>query len=249
MESIIEEFVSVRHEFGDGDGDGFGNGSGYCDCTGNGGGNSDSAGALVGTGPGNGSGSCGYYGSGTGSGIPTAAAHYSGTGDGNTIGTGTGTGIGTGIKSINNSNVYLIDDVQTIITKVKGNYAKGFILMDDLTLRKCFVVKHGNIFAHGDSLQEAHRALEDKLYEDMSVEDRIDAFIEAHSYDKEYLVSDYYEWHGKLTLSCESGRKAYLENNGLQMNDTMSVAKFIELTKNEYGGGIIKQLEEVYSVA
>jgi hypothetical protein len=118
--------------------------------------------------------------------------------------------------------------------------------MDDLTLRKCFVVKQGNTFAHGDTLSKAHEALEKKLFNYMSVEDRIDAFVEAHSYDKEYLVSDYYEWHGKLTLSCEMGREAYLENNGLQMDDTMSVARFINLTKSEYGGGIIKQLEETY---
>lgn len=54
-----------------------------------------------------------------------------------------------GIPMCNNKKVYVIDTINTIISNVKGNIAKGFIFKNDLTLIPCFICKENNTFAHG----------------------------------------------------------------------------------------------------
>ena len=217
MEAIkIKEWLTV--EVGSGDGSGYGSGDGSGD------------GSGYGYGYGSGSG----YGSGYGS------------GDGSGYGSGDGSGSGSGIKEFDGKPVFLIDDIQTIITHIHGNYAKGFILQSDLTLTPCFVVKAHNCFAHGETLREAQSALEEKLFEDMDVDEKISLFIEQFpDMSKAYAVQDFYTWHNKLTGSCEMGRKAFAKDHGIDIeNDTMTVAEFIDLTRNSFGGSVIQQLEE-----
>ena len=96
---------------GSGSGDGFGFGSGFGD------------------------------GSGFGSGFGDGSGFGSGFGDGSGSGDGSGNGDVNGIKSFCGKEVYLIDDMQTIIESVRGNIAKGYILQSDLTLTPCHVVK------------------------------------------------------------------------------------------------------------
>ena len=142
--------------------------------------------------------------------------------------------------------MFLIDDIQTIITHIHGNYAKGFILQSDFTLTPCFVVKARNCFAHGETLREAQAALEEKLFEDMDIDEKIQLFVK-HFFDinKKYPAKDFYTWHNKLTGSCEMGRKAFANDHGIDIeNDTMTVFEFIELTKGSFGGSVICELEE-----
>lgn len=47
-----------------------------------------------------------------------------------------GSGYGFGIASFCGQKVYNIDTIATIIQSVHGNYAKGFILNSDFTLKK-----------------------------------------------------------------------------------------------------------------
>ena len=123
--------------------------------------------------------------------------------------------------------------------------AKGFILNGDLTLTPCFVVKAQNCFAHGETLKEAQEALEEKLFEDMDTEEKIDIFIKTFTLGKKYPAKDFYSWHNKLTGSCEMGRKAFARDHDIDIeNDVMTVAEFINLTKNSFGGSVIKQLAE-----
>ena len=223
MESL-REFLSVGKGYGDGNGNGsgsgFGNGYGYS--------YGDSSGDGSGSGYGYG---YGYgYGSGSGSGY--------GNGDGN--------GNGYGIKAFNGMEIHMIDTVPTIISVMRGNIAKGYIIADDLTLKPCFIAKQDDKFAHGDTLNKAMHDLRDKLFEDMSVEERIDAFIAAHSDDKAYPNTDLYEWHHRLTGSCELGRKQFAKDKGIDIeHGSMTVTEFIELTKNAYGGEVIRKLKEM----
>ena len=161
-------------------------------------------------------------------------------------GYGYGDGYGSGIKSVNNHDIYIIDGVPTIITAVYNNYAKGFMLGIDLTLKPCYVAKNGNIFAHGKTLREAVAAMQDKLFEDMPEEERIAAFIECHDYDGVYENKDLYEWHHRLTGSCEMGRQQFAKDHSIDLNGKMITKEFIKLTKNAYGGEIIKKLEKEY---
>lgn len=71
---------------------------------------------------------------------------------------------GRTIKSINGQKVYICDHEPTIFTSIHGNVAKGFILQEDLTLIKCYVVKKYNFFAHDTTLRGAVDKLKRTLY-------------------------------------------------------------------------------------
>lgn len=170
----------------------------------------------------------------------------SGYGDGYGDGSGSVYGYGDGIKSVNNYDIYIIDGVPTIITALLDIYAKGFIVGSDFTLNPCYIAKNGDIFAHGKTLREAVAAMQDKLFEDMPEEERIAAFIECHDYDRVYNNTDLYDWHHKLTGSCEMGRQQFAKDHGIDLDGKMRIKEFIELTKNAYGGEIIRKLEKEY---
>jgi hypothetical protein len=212
MEDRIKQFLSIGSGSGSGDGSGYGSGSGYGDGDGYG------------------------YGSGSGSGY--------GDGSGYGSGYGYGDGCGDGIKSINGNSIYVVDNIPTIITNVKGNIAKGFILQSDLSLTPCFIAKENNQFSHGNTLHEAFESLREKLYDDSTEEERILKFKEHFSdFSKKYSAKDLFIWHHVLTGSCKAGREAFCKDKGIDVdNDRFTVYEFIELTKNSYGGEIIRKL-------
>ena len=138
----------------------------------------------------------------------------------------------------------VVDNIPTIITNVKGNIAKGFILHSDLSLTPCFIVKENNQFSHGNTLHEAFESLQEKLYDDSTEEERILKFKEHFSdFSKKYSAKDLFIWHHVLTGSCKAGREAFCTDKGIDVdNDRFTVYEFIELTKNSYGGNIIRRL-------
>ena len=147
----VEHFLSIQKydyssDCGSDYGYGFGSGKGY-DNGGNG---------------------CYNSGSGCGSGSGNGSADGSGSGDGYGFGYGNADGFGRGydcffrydkdcgdIKALNGDIVDYIDDKPTIITQVHGNFAKGYIVKNDLSLDSCFIAKAGNLFAHGKTLKDA----------------------------------------------------------------------------------------------
>ena len=170
-----------------------------------------------------------------------------GNGDGDGNGSGDGFGNGFGVKSINGMTVYRVDSVPTVFTSIHGNIAKGMILGGGLKLSPCFIVKGHGYFAHGETLKEAQTALESKIFDDMDIEEKIAEFKKQFNATDKYPVRNFYDWHNKLTGSCEMGRKAFADSHGIDIdNDFMTVAEFIEVTRDSYGGEVIKQLEESY---
>ena len=219
MEEIkILEFISS----GSGDGYGYGSGDGY----------GDGYGYGYGDGSGDGSG----YGYGDGSG--------DGSGYGYGFGFGYGFGYGFGLKSISGEQVYMVDGIATTISHIHGNAAKGTIVNNDLTETPCYIVKEGKYFAHGKTLAEAHETLQEKLFDEMSVEKRIAAFWTCHKKGVKYPAKDFFEWHHKLTGSCLMGRQQFAKDHDVDLDGEMTVEEFIALTKNAFGGDIIKRLEE-----
>ena len=141
----------------------------------------------------------------------------------------------------------MIDNVQTVIERVSHGVAKGFIVNGDLTLSPCWVVKQNDVFAHGKTLREAREALMNKLFEDMPEEERIAEFVKTHENGKKYSDKDFFEWHNRLTGSCEMGRMAFAKERGLEALDGQrTVQEFIALCENAYGGSTIKKLWEFY---
>ena len=169
----------------------------------------------------------------------------SGSGYGDGSGSGYGYGSGDGLASIGGQSIYRIDGTPTIITNVRDNIAKGAILNSDLTTTPCYIAKGHNLFAHGETAREAMAALHEKIYESMDPDEAIEAFIkEFADPDKKYPAKDFYVWHHRLTGSCEMGRNAFVKNGGYDIeNDTFTISEFIEITRNAYGGDIIRRLE------
>ena len=192
--------------------------------------------------------SSGYgYGSGSGSGYGYGDGDGSGYGDGD--GSGSGSGYGDGVKEVNGDTVYIVDDVPTIIKSVRDNIAQGFILQRNLTLTPCYVVKEQNRFAHGETLHDAFSALQEKLYDDSTEEERIEAFRNKFpDYDMPYSNRDLFAYHHVLTGSCRMGRESFCKDKGIDLDGSTTVREFIELTKDSYGGDVICKLPEVYGI-
>ena len=160
-------------------------------------------------------------------------------------GYGDGRGYGYDVTSYCGMPVYMIDGVATIIRSVCQGYAKGYILQGDLTLTPCYVAKGGGHFAHGDTLAGAVEALRDKLFEEMDEDERIAAFWECHERGVKYPAADLYEWHHKLTGSCEAGRKAFARDHGVDLeSDTYTVEEFVAMCNDSYGDDVIRRLME-----
>ena len=192
------------------------------------------------------------YGSGSGSGSGYGYGYGDGYGSGSGSGYGDGSGYGYGIKSINGCPVCLIDDIYTVVYQLHGDIAKGAILSGDLSLDPCYVVKRDGVFAHGGTLHEAQEALISKLFDTLPESERIEAFCdEFKNLDAVYPVRTFFEWHHRLTGSCEAGRRAFAKDHALDIeNGTMSVWEFLNLTKDAYGGStirkVLKRVEEAH---
>ena len=221
LENKIKKFLAIDIGFGAG----FGSGSGFGDGDGDG--------------SGYGSGSDYCYGDGDGYGY----------GDGDCDGYGYGSAYGDNIKVFNGDKVYLVDDIQTIFISIRGNVAKGYILQSDLQLKPCFIVKENNQYAHGDTLRDAFTSLQEKLYDDSTEEERIEAFKKKFpEYDVKYDNGDLFTYHHVLTGSCRMGRESFVSDRGLSLDGKTSIREFVELTKNAYGGDIIKKLPGAYGI-
>ena len=212
--------VLTREEFLHTDFDGSGDGSGY------------------GSGDGSGDG----YGDGSGGG------HGSGDVDGYGYGDGYCDGYGYGLKSLNGQPVDYIDGVPTILTRIVGNVAKGFIVRNDLSLAPTYICKQGNMFAHGETLHKARDALLEKLFDDMPTEERIAAFCKEFKPGVKRSAMDFFSWHHRLTGSCEQGRREFAKQHGVDLDhDELTPEEFFALTRDDYGGSIIRQTEEAFA--
>ena len=177
----------------------------------------------------------------SGDGSGSGSGSGSGDGSGSGYGSGYGSGSGYGIKKYDGEDVHMIDGVQTIITAVHGNIAKGFILQSDLTLTPCFIAKVDGCFAHGETVRQAVTDARDKAFEGLPQEERITAFLDAIKPNTEYPVMTLYDWHHRLTGSCEAGRKAFAKDHGIDLSADMTREAFFELTKDAYGGSVIRE--------
>ena len=160
---------------------------------------------------------------------------------------GYGYGYGDGIDEFNGLSVHQVDGVQTVFYHIRGNVAKGAILRDDLTLEPCYIVKGHGHFAHGENLRKTMEALTDKMFDDMPEEERIEEFVKAHpEYRKPYPNRDLYDWHHRLTGSCEMGRNEFVASKGIDLDGESTIEEFVAMTKNSYGGSTIRKLKASY---
>lgn len=240
MEELIKRFLAqgygygcgysygYGYSYGDGDGYGDGSGSGY------------------GSGDGYGDG----YGSGDGSGDGYGYGSGDGCGDGDS--SGSGSGDGRNIKSFKGYPVMVVDGVLTVVARIEmdddlNGVAIGWVLAKSFALQRTYVVKRAGIFAHGNTLQEAVQAVQEKVLEDKPVQERIGAFVEAFPLIDSFVsAQELFSWHHILTGSCLQGRRIFCQERGIDMDAEYTICQFIELTKDAYGGEIIRLLRERY---
>ena len=189
------------------------------------------------------------YGSGDGSGDGYGYGYGSGYGSGSGSGYGSGYGDGYGsVSSINHLPTAVVDGVLTAFSRVHGTVAKGYIVRGDLSMKPCYVVKSGALFAHGETLRDAMSALRDKMFEDMPEEDRIHAFVAEHKGGVAYPNTDLFDWHHRLTGSCLMGRKAFVTDHDIDMDGSTTPEDFIRLTEHAFGGDVIRKLRGFYGM-
>ena len=191
-------------------------------------------------------------GSGSGDGSGDGSGSGSGSGDGYGYGDGYGDvdGYGYGIKSYNGHEVYIIDNMQTIIYSVHGNIARGVTINRDLTLSDCYIAKCGDYFAHGETVKQAMADAQSKAWQNKPIEDRIDLVVSKYpDVDAQIEHSTLFSLHNFLTGSCLFGRQEFAKSHSLDPNHgTMTMREFIHLTKNAYGGDNISQLADAYKI-
>nr|DAI89166.1 MAG TPA: hypothetical protein [Caudoviricetes sp.] len=86
-------------------------------------------------------------------------------------------------------------------------------------------------------------ALRDKLFGDMPVEERIAAFLKETEDGRAYPAQYFYNWHHRLTGSCDMGRKQFARDHGVDLeHGMMTLTEFLKLTKDAYGGDVIRKV-------
>ena len=246
MEDVIKQFLAVSSGDGSGYGYGYGAGDGagygYDSGSGSGSGDGDDSGYDYGSGDGSG------YGSGDGYDYGDSSGYDSGSGSG--YDSGSGSGYGYGIKSYNGHEVYIIDDMQTIIYSVHGNIARGATINIDLTLADCYIAKCEDYFAHGETAKQAMADAQSKAYQNKPIEERIGYVIEKYpDVDVPIEHSALFSLHNFLTGSCLFGRKEFAKAHSLDPeHGAMTMREFIHLTKDAFGGDNIRQLADAYKI-
>ncbi|MDE7442590.1 MAG: hypothetical protein K2M65_00330 [Muribaculaceae bacterium] len=149
------------------------------------------------------------------------------------------------IKEWQGRKVYIVDGLPSLIDSVHGTYAKGKILKIDFTTEDCYIAKVGDkYFAHGDTLHKAFEDARSKAFKDLPVNARIAEFKKQYP-DKDVKIpaTELYEWHNRLTGSCEMGRKVFAHQHNIDIkHDSFTTAEFVALTKGAYKGDVITKL-------
>ena len=126
-------------------------------------------------------------------------------------------------------------------------FAKGYAIRGDLQVVESYIAKGEGLFAHGDTMKEAAEALREKIMAKKSEEERIAEFVaEFPSLECVAKGEAFYSWHHILTGSCKQGRDLFCSERGLSLEARYTIAEFIALTENAYGGEIIKRLKQHY---
>ena len=192
------------------------------------------------------------YGYGIGSGCGNAIGNGKGTGgscDGYGGGKGTGTGgcgdgYGGGITAFCGDVVIPVDGLDTIITSVRGNIAKGYILRSDLTLAPTFIARVGDSFAHGATIREAVYDATNKHLDNMPDEARIDEFLRRCPPNESHSGHDLLAGYRMLTGACKQGCDEFIRSRSIDLDSQMTLAEFCKLTRDQYGGDIVRLLED-----
>ena len=101
--------------------------------------------------------------------------------------------------------------------------------------------------SHSTFLGRSFKRKKEKIMAKKSEEERIAEFVaEFPSLECVAKGEAFYSWHHILTGSCKQGRDLFCSERGLSLEARYTIAEFIALTENAYGGEIIKRLKQHY---
>lgn len=149
--------------------------------------------------------------------------------------------------------VYLINSVPTCITAVHKAadymYAEGFLINDSMYKENCFVAKVNGEYAHEVTLRLAVLSALEKLHKNEPLDVKINSFIEEFPNLHENVDNNrLFMYHHLLTGSCTLGRKKFIQEHHIDINGSMTVEQFINLTAYDYNGDIIRELGKHYGM-
>ena len=158
-----------------------------------------------------------------------------------------------------------IDNMETYITDIHGDFAKGFISsrtrinkmkfeMEPNTL--CYVCRKRipgtdeYLYAHGSTMREAFMYATQKLNEFESFGMKMDKFKATFpEKDVKYKASDLFYWHGAITGSCEFGRREFCKEHGINLaKDEFTINEFFDLVLSgkNFGNEYVEELQKLY---
>lgn len=168
-----------------------------------------------------------------------------GYGDGSGDGSGDGDGYGGGveIQSYKGQEVYYVDDIPCVFKSVHNDWASVEVIdLNNFTTHTAFLGKFENVIAHGDTIRDAITDAKTKYFSQFNFEKIKEMFLQEFSKKEKMTVKELYDWHGLLTGSCRFGRSQFQEEHHLKDTDELTLAQFVELTQDAFGGSRIKEL-------
>lgn len=152
------------------------------------------------------------------------------------------------IKTI---NVYDCDGIPTILVNIHNNYAFGYVVSRNGTFEPCYIAKINGYYAHGKTLKEARKEARNKSIQAVPLKKRFERFISKYPFlDCVIPNKELSKWHNYLTDSCLFGREIFAKDNSINMDDSMSVKDFLELTIKDgvFGNETMKELKKMYEI-
>jgi len=154
------------------------------------------------------------------------------------------------LKTYKGQRIYEIDGIPCVFKSINKSllFAKVAVINSkDLSSSLQFVFKFNNFFAHGGSLKQAKSDAEAKYYSQLDFPARIKEFNSTFKQGVKYNAQLFYNWHTTLTGSCSSGKARWVKERGFDLKSKITIEEFVNLTKDSYGGNVIKQLKDSFS--
>ena len=166
---------------------------------------------------------------------------------------------------LNGGTHVAIDNMETYITDIHRDFAKGFVVSYALINKKMFTMELNTLcyvcrkripgtdeylYAHGSTMREAFMYATQKLDKFENFSTKMDKFKTAFpEKDVKYKASDLFYWHGAITGSCEFGRREFCKEHGINLaKDEFTINEFFDLVLSgkNFGNEYVEELVKLY---
>lgn len=109
-----------------------------------------------------------------------------------------------------------------------------------------YIVKEGDIVAHGRTERAALLSLKKKKFSETSEEQRIAEFISKYQKNESKTVDEWAVVYQTLTGACDRGVRAFIRSRGLKRYDKYTTFEFLDIVDGAYGGDIVSKVKHAY---